>query len=231
MLVLFLTVPAVKAFPHYIWIEIPQKTEPGKKTGIRIYYGEYNEGIREKAGERLEEMNGVELFITSPSGKIMHPELEKRSDHFFAAVLLPEKGDYRIWAINAKREVMDWSKYHIGIVKPMYYASVVLQTSGNTFPLPADTSNLLISQQAGKQPSFKITFKNSPLKDAKVSVHAPGEWSKETKTDQDGYFSFLPFGKGIHVIECIYSEPVEGNFKDKKFEAIRHRATTTVIIE
>ena len=233
---LILMMIANVASAHYIWIETGSSGKIGQPQEVKIYYGEYNEGKREIKGGRLDELKGIEAWLIDPDGNrtALKVSLE---DKFFKTAFTPSKaGEYYIMAVNKVVEVKDWSKHDIGIVKPMFYASkkISVQTNVhkplNVLELP-DLTIVPVENKNSKEPSFKLYFKGLPLSNGKVFFHAPNEWSKELKTDNEGIVSFNPLWKGLYVIECIHVEKTPGKFKDKNYEAIRHRATSMITIE
>lgn len=70
------------ASAHYIWIEVADKWAIGKSGTIKIYYEEYAKGTREKAGQRLEEANGLTAWIVTPGVEKINLTLQKMRNHF-----------------------------------------------------------------------------------------------------------------------------------------------------
>ena len=118
----------------------------------------------------------------------------------------------------------------------MYYASKQINIGNSN--LKNDVNNIIYPElvivpypsKDKSQPTFQLLYNNKVFVNAKLSVHAPKEWSKEYKTDNNGVFSFNPICNGQYVIECIYKEDKAGTFKGKNYEATRHRATYTLIV-
>lgn len=227
------------SFAHYIWIEVPNTAEVGSEQIIKIYYGEFNEGLREIKGGRLEEVDGIVCWVITPDGKKLDLKVTMQ-EKYYQVKFTPEiDGNYTIIATNKVREVIDWSKYDIGIVRPVYYTSKQI-TVGKSNSVNLSSDNLypelvIVPYQPDdknrKQPSFQLLYNNKPFVNTKLFVHAANEWSKEYKTNDEGVFTFNPLWKGQYVIECIYKEKNPGAFKGKNYEAIRHRATYTYKID
>jgi len=220
-------------FAHFIWIETSDTVQAGTEQTIKIYYGEYNEGLREIKGGNLEEVEGIECWIITPDGKKTNLEVTKQEKYFQAKFTPENDGLYTIIAINKVREVMDWSKYDIGVVKPDYYASkqVIVENnqsaSGESKNLYPEFAIVPYPSKDNKQPAFQLLYKNKPFPNTKLFVHAPNEWSKEFKTNDEGVFTFNPLWEGLYVIECIYKEKSPGTYNGKDYKAIRHRVTYT----
>ena len=227
------------ASAHYLWVEAPSTAESGSEQIIKIYYGEYNEGLREVEGGRLEEVDGLVSWVITPDGKKLNLKVTKQEKYYQVKFTPEMDGDYTIIATNKVREVKDWSKYAIGIVRPVYYTSKKI-TVGNSNPTNLSNDNLYpelvivpypFDTKDKKQPSFQLLYNNKPFPNTKLFIHAPNEWSKEYKTNDKGVFTLNPLWKGQYVIECIYKEKNPGDFKGKAYEAIRHRATYTYITD
>lgn len=211
LFVLLHTLPSLQA--HYLWIESEAPTEG------RVYFGEFNENLREKAGGKLDERETLQGSLSIPN----HPEsplrLSKKEDHFLANF---DEAEGWLLVQDLKGEVKDWSRHGIGIVKPMFYArsaidnqmeKIQTQMPLDILPDPNDIHRLL------------VVFKKKPLAKAKISVYAPNLWMQELQTDDTGHVKIsTPWG-GRYVVEIIHKEPRTGKFQGKAYEAIRHRAT------
>ncbi len=222
-------------FAHYIWIEAENRAEMNQEQIIKIYYGEFNEGLREIKGGRLEELEGIQSWVIDPNGQKSDLKVTKRDNYYEVRFTPSSPGKHTIMAVNTVREVVDWSKHGIGVVKPVYYASKEITVGDNVKKQLVqinEYSDMVIvpsENNDSSQPTFQLLFKGKPFAETKLFVHAPNEWSKEYKTDENGVFGFDPLWKGVYVMECIYKEEKEGVFVEKKYEAVRHRATYTYI--
>lgn len=225
------------ASAHYIWIEAPFTWQAGKADTIRFYYGEYAEGKREEAGKRLEEVNGLQAWILTPSGGKNRLQLQKIKDHF-SAVYTPEAaGNYEIVVSNVEREVADWTQYDIGVVQPTHYAHQFFTTGGHAsaksvvpdLPLKILPVKWQTAYTIHQPLELQLFFKGTPLK-GKLMVYAPNTWMKEIE-EENGVYRFTPLEKGMYLIESIYKERVPGSFKGRPYEAIRHRTVITVQVQ
>lgn len=211
-LILALCLLPFLAQAHYLWIE------SADAEGAHIYFGEFNEGVREKAGGRLDERDAIEgWLLTSDNGR-QPLTFSKKPDHF--SVKAAKAG----WVVvqDLASEVKDWTASDIGVVKPMFYARGMVGER-LTAAQPAMTLDIIPDP---KEPHrLRVFFHNDPLAKAKVMVHAPNEWSKELETDADGGVTIATPWPGRYVVEVIHRERKPGEFQGKSFEAIRHRAT------
>ena len=212
-----LSVPAI-AQAHYVWIESENSRE------ARIYFGEFNEGVREKAGGRLEERAAIEAWLehTKPGNATL--PLAKRSDHFFAPL---DNGAGWILARDLTSEVKDYRKNDIGIVKPMFYARAAV---ANQATAPAGPSlQLDVLPVASAPGAFQVYFGGKPLAKAKVLVYAPNLWMQELTADEHGRLTPSTPWPGRYVLDVVYKEAKPGEFKGQHYEAVRHRMTYSFV--
>ena len=200
---------------HYLWIESDSPAES------RVYFGEVAEGVREKAGGRLDERDATQAQLEQ-EGKAATPlSLAKKDDHF----LISAK-DATGWIVvqDLTSPVKDWTKSDIGIVKPMFYARAAV---ANKPTAAKPTLTLDVIADPAKPQEVQVFFKQQPLPKAKVLVSAPNSWTKELEADDSGKVTIATPWPGRYVVEVIYKERVPGEFQGTKYEAIRHRATLT----
>ena len=215
-----------EAHAHYLWMETPPSKDQKATQKIEIYYGEFEESLREVSGGRLDKVEGLHAWWTGTDNQRREITLEKKSNFFFGTV----KGakDSIIQAEELNLAVTDLRKYEIGIVKPNLYASAYVGDSTENLSAPQSKTTLGIYPiQLGEEIVLKVFFKDEALPNAKVNIHAPNTWSKEFNTDASGMVRFKPPWTGQHVAEVIYLGKTAGEFKGVPYEAIRHRATFT----
>ena len=51
---LLLTVVAKASFAHALWFDLPAVVKTGEQVAVKIYFGEYDENLRESTGGRLD---------------------------------------------------------------------------------------------------------------------------------------------------------------------------------
>jgi hypothetical protein len=212
-----LSLPAI-ARAHYVWIESENTHE------ARIYFGEFNEGVREKAGGRLDERSALEGWIESAKLGSDPLRLTQRSDHFSAPL-----GNRVGWLLarDLTSEVKDYRKNDLGIVKPMFYARAAV---ANHATAPARPSlQLDILPVAGDPTSFQVYFRAQPLAKAKVLVYAPNLWMQELTTDEHGRLTPKTPWPGRYVLDVVHKEAKPGEFKGQHYDAIRHRTTYSFV--
>ncbi len=228
---------APAAFAHHIWIETAKSSQAGEPVEIMLCYGEFPH--REKAGGRLEEIRGVKLLVSAPGGVEDPIVLAEEGNHYRGTMSLKAVGRYNILA-TLDRGVVDWSKNGIGVVRAIYFSRTQLGHSENQAPegesklgnyLELDvvpvTENL--RPVVGSEAAVRVLFRQKPLADAKLVVHAGDGWMEELKTDAWGVTVFPVEREGWHVVEVIYQEPIAGEYEGKKYQATRYRATLSLL--
>jgi hypothetical protein len=208
---------AAPAKAHYLWLQ-------QDKGAGHLYFGEYEEELRERSPGRLDEMPGPELRAVVRGGTQVPVPARREADGF--GFSLPA-GVSTVTATEAGYAVKDWSRQHIGVVKPMFYARLVgpeVRTIAPADALPLDIV------PTGKPGEFRVLFERAPLADVEVRVIAPNAWVREFKADKDGNVRVSLPWKGQYILHAIHLEKRPGTFNGAQFEAIRHRATTSVTV-
>jgi uncharacterized GH25 family protein len=213
---------ALPASAHYIWIEQDSAHQS------RLFFGEYQDGEREKSPGRLDEIKKPQAWRIDASGNREQLEPVRRSDHFDLGVV--RHGGSVMIAEEHGYEVKDWSKHGHGVVKPMFYARyspLEIKAAGK----PELMLDILPESAEGMASrTVTIYFRNSPLARARINIHAPNLSTQELSADESGKVTIpTPFA-GQYVLEVIHRESQPGEFEGKKYEAARHRATLTFIL-
>jgi uncharacterized GH25 family protein len=233
-----------QAVAHFVWIETDSTARPGIEQSIRVYFGEYQESLREEAGGRLDTIDGVTLRIVDPKRVQTEIMLTKKGNHFEGTLPSCTPGRYAVMAEQREAAVQDLTKYDIGIVKPMFHARTQFMCfeEGRVGEREPDTAahqdldviplskglNLAkgtLTYGPGGEIVVKVVFQGAPFASKHLLVHAPIGWDKELHTDSQGIASFTPPWPGRYVFEAEHQEKTPGQFKGKSFEAIRHRGT------
>lgn len=237
------------AFAHYVWIEGSPSVQTGEEETVRFYFGEFHQFLREEAGGRLDDREGLNVWMVDPDGKKQAVKLEKKIN-FFQALVKPERpGRYNLVANDLKTEVKDGTKYRpIGIMyKPMFYArtqflsfeagrvseretEITEMLDLDIIPITShlDPLNGTISPKVGEEVVLQVFFKGQPLEKAKPFAYSPIGWIKGARTNSKGITRFTPLWPGTYVIDCVNLEKISGEFNGKKYDGIRHRATLTI---
>lgn len=209
IILLFLACTALPAAAHALWLE-----QADNQT--RLYFGEYDEGLHEKTGGRLD-------TITAPAASLLTadsvPLVTKRAADFIA---IEGANNQPVIAHDLSMKVKDYTKYHWGFAKPMYYARIshsVIEIMSN---------HALDIQPAGTD-KVRINLNGHPLPKAKVKIVAPNQWAKELEADDNGEVTFALPWEGLYVFEVVHLEASAGEYQGDKYENIRHVSTLSVV--
>jgi uncharacterized GH25 family protein len=187
---------------HYIWLEQAEGQ-------TKLFFGEYENNLREKTGGRLDSIEAPEASLLEASQSKL--SLKRNADH----IAVENAQSPTVIASELSMKVKDMTKYGYGIAKPMYYARI-----GSDKPEPAST-HLLDIQPLGNH-KVVINLRGKPLAKAKLKITAPNQWQQELDANDKGEVSFNTPWSGLYVMEVIYLEPLKGTYQGDAYENIRH---------
>ncbi len=210
-----LAMPAL-ANAHYVWIESEARE-------ARVYFGELHEGVREKAGGRLDERAALRAWLEPASGPRRPLKLTKKNDHFAAG---SDQNSGWLVAEDLTSDVKDYRKQEIGIVKPMFYARAPL---GDAAPPERPSLELDLLPVAAQPGVFRVFFAGKPLAGAKVLVYAPNQWLRELVSDAQGQLTPPTPWPGRYVLDVIHKDGIPGEYRGQPYGARRHRMTYSFV--
>jgi len=207
---------------HYLWLE-KHGAEP------RLYFGEINE-VRERSPGRLDEIPAPKVWSGADAARRDYT-VSRTATHFALVAAMsdgkassPVLQPTLLLASETGIGVKDWTKFGLGIVKPMFYARYAAwPAQAEVAPLHA----LDLLPVAGKKNTFQVFFNGLPLPKAKVVIVAPNDWTQDGRTDAQGLISLPTPWRGTYLLEVIHKEERAGEFEGKKYEAVRHCVTLT----
>lgn len=195
------------AAAHSIWIE-------REGDGARIYFGEFDENLREGSPGLLDRLK--------PEAKVAGSDkalkLDKQATFF--AVAGPLAKDDSIVAETV-------SIYERRGDKPTKVLSRLAARTVADFKEQAPVTTLDIVP-AGKPGLFKVFYQGKPLAKAKAELIAESGWKREFKTDEQGTFEApLPW-RGGYVIEVAHTDATPGKLGEEAYESARSASTLFV---
>jgi uncharacterized GH25 family protein len=200
---------ATVAHAHFIWLE-----QADGQT--KLFFGEYEGGLREKTGGKLDTI--ATPAATTLDNKVLQVAA-KRAENFIA---IDGADNQPVLAHELGMKVKDLTKYHYGIVKPMYYAR---NGNGNA---EAMSNHALDIQPLGNN-KVRIHLNGKPLAKAKLKVMAPNQWLQELDADESGEATYNMPWAGLYVLVVIHLEPSKGNYLGDAYENIRHVSTYSIV--
>lgn len=204
------------ALAHYLWLE-------AGAAGPRLFFGEVNE-VREQSPGRLDEIAAPRVWTAAPGTVARDHTVQRRRGSF----AIGAAGATDLLATESGFAVQDWTRQGIGVVKPMFYARLAAWPAST--PIASDAAMRLdVQPLPGAADGVLVLFDGKALPRAKLVVHAPNGWDQEHTADAQGRIQVLLPWRGLYVLEAIHKEPAPGEFGGRRYEAVRHRATLSIV--
>ena len=234
-----LTLFAVPAMAHNLWIETAPTGKVGESQTVHVYLGEYAYGVRENIQEHRKEVGPITLSLIKPSGEVVELKTTIDGNRFTATFTPEQKGNYQLALRVLKAPVVDWTEYDLGVLKTNFFGSATVRvgsTDDSSLPLESTDANNQLVVQPAKAISFdrqsplpfKVTYKGKPLAEHEVKVGYKDQWFKTLYTDDKGLITVSLPWKGQFVIETVYTDETPGTFAGDDYEAIRQTATFNI---
>ncbi|MGO4329123.1 DUF4198 domain-containing protein [Cupriavidus sp. 2TAF22] len=202
---------------HYLWLE-------QDKVSAHLYFGEYEEMLRERSPGRLDEMPGPEIRALGRDGQTAALTASREAGGFrFAS----QPRGIAVLASEGAYAVKDWTHAGLGVVKPMFYARLIGESTAAAEVATSMPLDILPTGSAGE---YRVVFRGTPLAAADVRVIASNAWTREATTGKDGLVRFAFPWRGQYILHVIHLERTPGTFDGTAYAAVRHRATATLTI-
>ena len=176
---------ALPAQAHYIWME-----RDGTGTA-RIFFGEWQDELKEKTGGLLDRVVGPVAYTADPKAPL---PVTRKADHIEVAAT--GTGDVRMVEAGYPMPAQATSKV-------VFYARAGRSETTGSLDLE------LVPAEAGGN-AFTLMFRGKPLAKAKVEVFGPPRWSQALNTDPAGKVTISTPWAGQYVIEVAHVETHEG---------------------
>ena len=195
------------AAAHSIWVE-------REGDGARIYFGEFDENLREASPGMLDRLK--------PEAKVAGSDKALKVDKTarFFAVAGPIGKDDSIVAENVAVTERRGDK-------PTKVLTRLGARTVADFKEQAPINTLDIVP-AGKPGLFKVFYQGKPLAKAKAELIAESGWKREFKTDEQGAFEATLPWRGGYVIEVQHSDATPGKRGEEAYDSIRCASTLFV---
>ena len=195
------------AAAHSIWVE-------REGDGARIYFGEFDENLREGSPGLLDRLK--------PEAKVAGSDkalkLDKQATFF--AVAGPLAKDDSIVAENVAVTERRGDK-------PTKVLNRLGARTVADFKEQAPVNTLDIVP-AGKPGQFKVFYQGKPLAKAKAELIAESGWKREFKTDEQGAFEATLPWRGGYVIEVAHTDATPGKLGEEAYDSVRCASTLFV---
>ncbi|GAB3509633.1 DUF4198 domain-containing protein [Emticicia fontis] len=215
---------------HGYWLEVKGSGKVGEPAKIQIFYGEYLNQGRMK-GKSLDKMNEIKLFVIDEAGNRIDVPTVQTETHWEGTFTPKTEGNYQVMGINETREVQDWVKHNLGIVRPMQYLRTNYTVGKATAATKPNNYLDIIASESDNGINLNAFKNNAPADKVKLTVISPDGWEKVKVTSERGRASFTPNIKGVYLIEAEWIDKTPGTYKDKPYESIRYHSETTIEVK
>ncbi len=214
---------------HAVWIETEGKAAKNRVQVVKVFYGEFPEGLPDSTSKWYSDVKSLEVYVTSPGGKRTKLKLEDAFTCLNASFTPQEEGLYYISTEHTAQDLGGTTKYTFIAMKP-----VLVGDSGTAERLP-DVSLAILSDPAGysikKQIELTVLNNGQPYAGGEVQIMTAAGWVKTIKANQEGKIRFTPVLKGAYVIETSTYTKQEGEWNQKAFTHAWSGATTHLIVK
>ncbi len=208
---------------HSYWIETSGSHKPGDPVTVKLYFGEY--ASREiMTGKALDKMKDISMFFQVNGGRKISLTMVQADSSWIGNFTPSAEGSYEITGINDVREVQDWTKHDLGIVRPVQYLKHIYQVGAGQTPQSANAFLDLQFQKTGDGNYTITVFKNGVLQPAtRVIFTRPDGEDTILETDAGGKLSYKASEAGLYMVIVEWIDKAPGQFKGKHYTTVRHR--------
>ena len=197
------------ASAHALWLEPDEG-------GARLFYGEYDENMREASPGLLDRLAMPQAKIAAADGAAL--KVEKTAGSFLLSG--PRGAKDRVIAEQvrvAERKQGDKVTHTLGRLAARYVPDFSERA-------PLLTLDVV---PAGKPGAFKVFYKGQALAKAKLELIAESGWKREFHTDAAGAVeASLPW-RGGYQIEVVHLDATAGTLGSEAYDSVRSVTTLT----
>ncbi len=215
---------------HGYWLEVVGSGKVNEVAKIQIFYGEF-ENQRRETGKLLDKMSEIKIYVLDANGNKLEVAMTQTNTHW-EGIFTPETdGLFQIIGINDTREVQDFTKHNLGIVRPVQYLRTIYQVGeGSGEQIALNPMDVLL-KQSGENLLLSVSKDNRAFAKIKVKIINPEGWMKEKITNENGKTQTKINMKGLYLIELEYIDKTAGSFKGKDYQTVRYRCETTLKVQ
>lgn len=209
-------------FAHALWIETPAAGKVQQKQTVKIYYGEYAENERDSVAKWYSDVKDLTLWLVGPDQKKIQLTLTPGLNHLESTFTPTENGIYILQVSHEAKELGGDTKYHFLSSTNVTVGKVAQNTvkSTNVLQLKHD-----LTAKVNTKIKLAASLNDTAAKDRTVSVFSPMGWTREIKTDENGYAEFTPLWPGTYVVEISDIDKTPGQHYGKDFTSTWKGAT------
>lgn len=215
---------------HGYWLEVVGSGKVNEAAKIQIFFGEFENQKRE-TGKLLDKMSEIKIYVLDAQGNKVEVPMTQTNTHWEGIFTPKTDGLFQIIGINDTREVQDFTKHGLGIVRPVQYLRTIYQVGeGAGEQSVANLMDALV-KQVGDNIMISTWKENQTFAKTKVRIINPEGWMKEKLTNENGKTQIKSNMKGLYLVELEYIDKTAGTFKGKNYQTVRYRCETTLRVQ
>lgn len=195
---------------HALWLEPDGE-------GARLYFGEFDENLREASPGLLDRLAPPKAQVASPNGTALTVEKTATSFLLKGANVSADGAVAQQVRINERKQGDKVTRV-MGFLGARYLPN--LKERAALMPL-----DIVPGAKAG---TFTVMFEGKPLAKAKVELIAESGWKRDFKSEADGGFEAAMPWRGGYVIEVEHSDTTAGTLDGQAYDTRRFVATLYV---
>ena len=198
------TIAVVSVNAHEIWLDLDEK-----KNEAKLFFGDFD-GKQTESGEKFAR---IKEGVSYPADLVTQV---KRNDNN-VTYTLSKKSDIAVVRTSEPRKARDSE-----IVENKISYTKAGRTSLESI---IDFDILPVSKNSN---SFKLVFKNEPIKKSKVKVISPTGWEKTFELDEKGEFTIHTPWIGKYLLQASFEDETKGEVDGKAFDKTVHSISYTI---
>lgn len=227
---------------HSYWIEVQGSGKLNESATVRLYFGEFEKGLRENKSYMLNNMKTFSAWLVDASGKRQELQLQADTNCYKAVFTPGAEGIYTVCMKEDGRGVQDWTKHGLGIVRPIEYVKAVyavgaaskekMLSGASMLPIDLVQTDDAACNAKPHEKLFcwKLLRDGKPLANTALTLtDAAGKQEKYT-TNAQGVLT-IPHDKGgVRLVDVDVRDTGAGEFNGKKYEQVRLKYALTVYV-
>lgn len=208
---------------HGYWFEIEGSHKLNEPVTVKLYFGDFPAGIR-SSGQALDKVKDITVSVAAPGAEKQQIVMKQTPDYWEGSFTPKTEGTYEITGINDIREVQDWTKHELGIVRPIQYMKVNYAVGdARTQQASANFIDMAITEVKSNNYTLHITKGGKLLAKQKILLSSFGGKEYTVETNAKGDANIELENAALYVFSIDWIDKTQGTFKDKKYETVRHR--------
>ncbi|WP_149915346.1 DUF4198 domain-containing protein [Sphingobacterium cavernae] len=225
LIVMLLSIFACKMVSaHALWIETIPLGAKGKEQELKIYYGEYSEGLIEPLDKWYSDVKDFKIYVLSPSKKKTELLKAPVTDYYKATFTPSEEGTHIVYIEHPAKDTYKTTAFEFLAMAKVQLGNITPTPLGLSLTIDLDPKYYKV----GDLINAKIMRNNEIFVNAEVEVVLPDGWVKKFKTNNSGIISFSAPLKGKYLLEVTDTENKDTNWFGTTIDKI-WRVNTVVI--